>query len=132
LKLVDSTFIIALLRDDPPTVRKAQELDAEGGAATTVINIYETMYGVYRSMTNQEQRLDSLNRLITNLEVLELNHEAACKAAEISGTLGREGRGIDPFDSLIAGIALTSGAEALITRNTRHFNRIQNLTLETH
>jgi tRNA(fMet)-specific endonuclease VapC len=132
LKVVDSTFLISLLRNEASTVRKAEELDEEGGAATTVINIYETMYGVFRSMNMQNKRLDSLKRIIVNLDVLDLNYEAACKAAEIAGTLGREGRGIDPFDSLIAGITLTYGAEALITRNTTHFERIPGLLIETH
>lgn len=132
MKIVDTTFIIGLLRNDPSTVQKAHELDEAGGAATTVINIYETMYGVYRSLSEQEKRLDSLKRVITNLEILDLDHEAASKAAEISGTLNREGRGIDPFDSLIAGIALTNGAEALITRNINHFERVKDLTIETH
>ncbi|TFH14719.1 type II toxin-antitoxin system VapC family toxin [Candidatus Bathyarchaeota archaeon] len=132
MKVVDSTFLISLLRNEASTVRKAEELDEEGGAATTVINIYETMYGVFRSMNMQNKRLDSLKRIIVNLDVLDLNYEAACKAAEIAGTLGREGRGIDPFDSLIAGITLTYGAEALITRNTTHFERIPGLLIETH
>jgi predicted nucleic acid-binding protein len=132
LKIVDTTFLISLLRDDPGTIKKAEELDNEGGAATTVINIYETMYGVYRTLSNREERLASLQRLITNLEVLGLDYEATCKAAEISGNLQRAGNPIDPFDALIAGITLQNGAEALVTRNTRHFTRIPELTIEEH
>ena len=58
--------------------------------------------------------------------------DAVKKAAEISGTLDQEGNGVDPFDSLIAGIALAHGVESLVTRNTSHFNRIKGLTTETH
>jgi predicted nucleic acid-binding protein len=130
--VIDSTFLIGLLRNDPSTVEKARELDEEGGAATTVINVYETMYGVYRSIKEPDNRIESLNRLFTNLEVLDLNPEAACKSAEISGTLAKEGRGIDPFDSLVAGITLTFGAEALVTRNVTHFERVNGLSVETH
>jgi len=132
LKIVDSTFIISLLRSETSTVEKAEELDEEGGAASTVINLYETMYGVYRSMTEQEKRLESLKRITANLEILDLSYEATCRAAEISGTLARRGEGIDAFDSLIAGIALTCGAEAIVTRNTVHFERISGLSVETH
>jgi tRNA(fMet)-specific endonuclease VapC len=132
LKIVDTTFIISLLRDDPTTVKKAEELDNSGGAATTVINIYEAMHGVYRLKTKRKQRLASLQRVITNLDVFELTYEATCRAAEISGTLQREGNPIDPFDCLIAGITLTSGAESIITRNTKHFKRIPELQVEEH
>lgn len=132
MKVVDTTFLVCLLRGDQPTIQKAVELDEEGGAATTVINVYEAMHGAYRSFTEQEKRLGALRRLLANLEILDLDYGAVCRAAEISGTLEREGRGIDPFDSLIAGIALACGAEALVTRNVEHFNRIEGLPVESH
>ncbi len=34
MKVVDSTFLIGLLRGEPGAVEKAQELDEEGGVAT--------------------------------------------------------------------------------------------------
>lgn len=132
MKVVDSTFLISLLRNDPATVRKAEELDKEGGAATTVINVFEVTYGVYRSMSEVPRRMEAFERLMANFEVHDLDIEAAKKAAQISGTLSREGNTIDPFDSLVAGISLTRSAEALVTRNTAHFNRIPELIVEEH
>lgn len=132
LKVVDSTFLISLLRNDPATVRKAEELDEEGGAATTVINVFEVVHGVYRSMSDVHRRMEAFDRLIANFEVLRLDIEAAKRAAQISGTLVREGIEIGPFDSLIAGITLVYGAESLVTRNTSHFNRVPGLTVEEH
>ena len=132
MKVVDSTFLISILRNDAATVSKAEELDDEGGAATTVINVFEVVYEVYRSMSEVPRRMEAFERLIANFEVLDLNIEAAKKAAQISGTLSRDGTGIDPFDSLIAGITLTCGAEALVTRNTAHFTRVPGLTVEEH
>ena len=132
MKIVDTTFLIALLRNDQSTINKARELDQQGGAATTVVNVYETMYGVYRSLSTQEKRLASLQQLLTNLDILNLDYEATSRAAQISGTLARGGRGIDPFDALIAGITLTNGAEAIITRNIKHFTRIPELVVEEH
>ncbi len=132
MKIVDTTFIISLLRNDPATIKKAEELDNTGGAATTVINIYEAMHGAYMMKTKQEKRLASLQRVITNLEIFNLTPEAATRAAEISGTLQRQGNQIDPFDCLIAGITLTNGAESIITRNTKHFNQIPQLQVEEH
>ena len=132
MKIVDSTFLIGLLKNDPETVKKARELDEEGGAATTVINVFETIYGVYRAMSDVPRRLESFERLIANFDILDLDLEAAKKAAQIAGNLGKAGYSIDPFDSLIAGITLTCGAEALVTRNLSHFKRVSGLTLEEH
>ena len=96
MKIVDTIFLIALLRNDQSTIEKARELDQHGGAATTVVNVYEAMYGVYRTLSMQEQRLASLQRLLINLDILSLDYEATSRAAQISGMLAREGRGIDP------------------------------------
>jgi predicted nucleic acid-binding protein len=52
-------------------------------------------------------------------------------AAKISGELERKGKGIDPFDSLVAAIALVNGADSLITRNVSHF-KVDGLKTETH
>jgi len=132
LKIVDTTFLIGLLRGDPRTLEKARELDGEGGAATTAINVFEVTYGVYRSMSDTERRLEAVMRLLLNLDVFPLDHRSAVKGAGIAGTLDREGRGIDPFDALVAGIALENGAARLVTRNVSHFERIRGLQVEEH
>ena len=132
MKVVDTTFIIGLLRGDQETIKKAAELDREGGAATTSVNIFEFSYGVYRSMTEIDRRLEESLRVFSNLDIFPLDFRAAIKAAEISGTMDREGTSIDPFDSLVAGIAITNGVEAIVTRNVDHFERIEELKVEGH
>ena len=132
MRVVDTTFIIGLLRGDPGTVEKAKELDGEGGAATTVINVFEVSYGVYRSMSDVDRRLEEARRVFSNLDVFPLDSRAAVKAAEIAATLDREGRGVDPFDALVAGIALVNGAERIVTRNVAHFERMPGLIVEEH
>jgi tRNA(fMet)-specific endonuclease VapC len=132
LRFVDTTFIISLLRGDKRTVEKAKELNEEGGAATTVINVFEAAYGVFRGMSDPPRRLLELEKLLQSLDVFGLDYGAALKAAEISGSLEKSGAGIDPFDSLVAAIAMVNGAESLITRNVSHFERIPGLRTETH
>lgn len=132
MKVVDTTFLISLLRNDPRTLEKARELDEEGGAATTVINVFEITYGVYRSMSDTGRRLEAVRRALLNLDVFPLDYRSAVRAAEIAGTLDREGMSIDPFDALVAGIALENGADRLVTRNVSHFERIRGLQVEEH
>ena len=132
MKVVDTTFIISLLRNDSRALEKAGELDEEGGAATTVVNVFEAAFGVYSSLTRTEERLEALGRVLSNLEILSLDCRAAIKAAEISATLEKRGVGLDPFDALVAAITLANGAESLVTRNTSHFQGIRGLRLEEH
>lgn len=132
MKVVDSTFLIGLLRGDPEAVEKARELDEEGGVATTAVNVYEVAYGVHRGMSNPSQRMGAFERVMSNLDVLPLDGGSALRAAKISGTLDKSGESIDPFDALIAGIAIENGADCLVTRNTTHFQRIRGLKIEDH
>ncbi|MBS3136929.1 hypothetical protein J4232_00725 [Candidatus Woesearchaeota archaeon] len=43
----------------------------------------------------------------------------------------KRGIPINPQDSMIAGIAIRNN-ESVLTRNTKHFERIDNLTIETY
>ena len=132
MKFVDTTFLISLLRGDERTIEKAKSLNEEGGAATTAINIYEAAYGIHRGMSNPPKRLIELEKLASSLDIFNLDYQAALKAAEISGKLDRVGMSIDPFDSLVAAIALVNGADSIITRNITHFERVDGLVVETH
>lgn len=132
MKVVDTTFLIDLLRGEALAVERAEELDDEGGAATTAVNVFELSYGVHRGVKDVERRLEEVKRVVSTLQVFPLDQRAAMKSAEIAGTLDREGRGIDPFDALIAGIVIVEGAECVVTRNVTHFERVPGLEVEKH
>jgi predicted nucleic acid-binding protein len=59
---------------------------------------------------------------------LPLDERSADTAAEIRRTLERSGAAIGLADSLIAGIVVACGG-VLLTRNRRHFERVQGLAL---
>ncbi len=81
-------------------------------------------------MSDIERRLEESLRVFSNLDIFPLDFRSSIKAAEIAGTLDREGIGIDPFDALVASVAIANGAEAIVTRNVDHFERIQGLKVE--
>ena len=132
MKSLDTTFLIDLLRGEAGAVERAGELDEEGGASTTAVNVFELSYGVYRGVKDVERRLEEVKRVVSNLQVFPLEQRAAMKSAEIAGTLDREGGGIDPFDALIAGIVIVEGAECIVTKNVTHFERVPGLKVEKH
>jgi tRNA(fMet)-specific endonuclease VapC len=61
--------------------------------------------------------------------VLDFGRNAAHCAARIRAELERKGTPIGPFDTLIAGTAVSNQA-TLVTRNTREFRRIEGLAME--
>lgn len=130
MKVVDSSFLIRLLRGHSNAARKAEELDVAGGAATTVISVFEASYAVSRGLHDPVRRLGELRRVLANLEVLPLSVEASLLASEICGVYVGGGRWIDPFDALVAGIAVTCGAESLVTRRAAAFDLAPGLKVE--
>ena len=55
--------------------------------------------------------------------------EEARAAARLRANLEKEGRGIGPYDTLIAATALASGA-TLVTHNTREYGRVSGIRVE--
>ena len=65
----------------------------------------------------------SLNNIIPVTEI------SAQISAEIYANLRKKGKPLDDIDILIAGIAVSNNF-TLITHNTKHFERIDNLRIE--
>ena len=127
--LIDTDRIIDFLKGDKKTVEKLTSLLDEG-LAVSVISLAELYEGVYGS-DNPERRMNGLNDFLTSVNVLEVNNEIN----EISGVFGKkraalrkDGKLIDNFDLLIAATCLHYDL-TLITNNTQHFERIEELNI---
>ena len=91
--------------------------------ATTVVSRFELLSGV---RTAKQER--AVGRLLKALSTLGLDSPAADRAAQMRRDLERAGVPIGMADSLIAGIVLEHGGR-LLTRNQRHFQRVEGLAL---
>jgi tRNA(fMet)-specific endonuclease VapC len=77
--------------------------------------------------TSPDRRRKQLASLLTWVRVLPFEEEAAQAAARVAADLKSTGKPIGPYDVLIAGTALSTGA-ILVTRNRREFQRVAGLT----
>lgn len=98
---------------------------AEIAIPTVVLFELEVGIGLSGQVSKRRSQLDALAAVVT---LLPLDKESAKRAAEVSRTLGKAGASIGPMDTLIAGIALASGA-TLVTHN-QEFRRVRGLQLE--
>ena len=123
--LADTDVLIDFLAGrDPGAARVTREIQS-GNLWTTVITRFEMLSGARGA---REIRI--VGDLLDSLRVVLLDIAAADRAAEVRRSLERKGAAIGMADSLIAGIALQVGA-ALLTRNRRHFERVDGLDLAT-
>ena len=100
----------------------AAELEM-GTLRTTVVNRFELLAGA-RTPRQQE----TVRQLLAAVPALSLDPPAADRAAELRRTLESRGETLGMGDSLIAGIVLAHG-ETLMTRNRRHFGRVEGLRI---
>ncbi len=125
---LDTNAVIALLKNQPSTVRSRLRRVASRGAAVAISSIvlYELHYGVARS----ERRRENAERLRVflsgNVTVVPFDEEDATVAGDLRATLEMAGTPIGPYDLLIAATALRSGA-TLVTANVSEFARVPNL-----
>ena len=129
--LLDTNVVIALLRNQPATVRKRLRRTAARGASIAISSVvlFELWYGVARS----QRRRDNAERLRVLLSgavrVVPFDEDDAAMAGGLRATLEAAGTPIGPYDLLIAAQALRSGA-TLVTANVSEFGRVRGLACQ--
>ena len=111
----------------PAVLRWARAQDPEA-IFTTAMCEAELLYGV--AIMPDGQRRDLLTRAVQSMlnmvlagRVLPFDRSAASAYAELAGASRREGRPAGIVDLQIAAIAQARNADAIATRNVRHFAR---------
>jgi len=128
LKILDTDFLIALLRGDKNTKNLMEKLGSEGNYATTVVNVFEVLIGAYRARTDPSAR-DKIQNFVRSIDMLGLDGEVADQAAKIQATLMDKGELLEARDVLVAAIASKYNA-TIVTKNIKHFSRIEQLVVE--
>lgn len=131
--LLDTTFLIDLLKERDNAIEKAKELIANEVMVTTYINVYELLLGVYSvKEIDHEKKLQDVERLLDKLNILTLNKNSTIQSAKIGGNLSLIGQIMGDLDNMIAGIALSNGINTIITRDKEHFKRIKGIKVESY
>lgn len=123
--LLDTNAIIAIFQGDAVMLgHLRQHHPADFGLSAIVAQ--EMFYGAYKS-----RRVDANLERIEGLrfEVVAFDHEDACCAGAIRARLAAAGTPIGPYDSLIAGQAVTRDL-TIVTHNTKEFQRVDGLRVE--
>src|SRR5262245_41730156 len=120
--LLDSDIWSEIMRAKNASVaaRAATYLSQHGCFILSTVTVFEIVRGLQKE--NRQDKIDQFDELLEDVEVLDLDRQAADLAGRIYGELDRRGHRIDFGDALIAGIALRHRL-CLATGNTAHFSR---------
>lgn len=128
MKVLDTTFLIDLLRGKMETLKIASSKEP---LLTTQINMYEVIRGLFLKKITSQKFLDVIE-VFENIKVLSLDDNAVMKSAEISSGLIKKGMYVSDCDCLTAGIALSKSVHTIVTKNAKHFERMEGVKVETY
>ena len=123
MTIADTDVLIDFLSASEPAAGHVRTELQNGNLATTVITRFELLSGA-----RSARAIRAIGELLESIRTLELNSGAADRAAAVRRSLERKGSSIGMADSLIAGVVLTVSG-VLLTRNRRHFDRVDGLRL---
>jgi tRNA(fMet)-specific endonuclease VapC len=125
MTLLDANTVIHYLRGREAVVLRWQAASPRELAIPSVV-AYEVQYGMLKFGSQRRQSV--VSELLSGLEQVAFDREAARESARIRVELEGCGLVIGPIDLLIVGTALSRNA-TLVTNNTKEFSRIKGLRL---
>jgi len=127
---LDTSFIVALIRRDPKAEKRLEDYVVnEAKLSTTPIAACELFKGAYRSK-RRDMEVRKVREILTHLEVLSFSAEACERYGRLVNDLQLAGTPIGDLDAMIASIALTHN-EPILTSDTKHFEKVPSLVVET-
>ena len=124
--VLDTCFLIDLMRGHQKEVAMLNQLlESPAPLGVSAITVMELHAGVTRSAVPSSTRHKVVEAL-EGLNVEPITREIAAMAGELEGLLSKAGKTLDPLDLLIGATALHLD-EPLVTRNLRHFQRLEGL-----
>ena len=126
--LLDTNAVVAVLKDDPGSVRqRLKRVSGRGNAvATSSVVLFELWYGIARSARRNENTERLRVFLSGAVSVIPFEEDDAIAAGELRAQLETVGKPIGPYDLLIAAQALRMRA-TLVTANVAEFARVRGL-----
>ncbi len=122
---VDSDCIIDFIRGKKEAIFIIE--DNRDSLVTTEINVFETFIGVYNKKIFLEKDENTYREFFNSIEVLSMSRGCGKIAAKILGDLSKKGQIIGQNDGIIISIMKKNGINEIITRNRKHFSRVEGI-----
>jgi tRNA(fMet)-specific endonuclease VapC len=127
--LLDTNMCIYLIKKKPPQVLERFNDYSVGEIGVSSITVAELQYGVEKSQHSAQNRR-ALGQFLIPLVIADFDEGAAEAYGKVRAALEAQGKPIRALDTLIAAHALSLEA-TLVTKDTREFSRVPDLTLAT-
>jgi tRNA(fMet)-specific endonuclease VapC len=128
---LDTDVLIDYLRKPSPEVKRLMErvFEKKLNAFITSINAFEIWFGAYLA-PEKAQLARCTEEFLGQLEIVDFDYESSVEAGRVLAYLRKRGEPIEIRDLFVGCICKVSDTP-LITRNLKHYRRIQGLKVLT-
>lgn len=129
--IVDTNVLIRILQNDREAISKVAEVEEEyGQLRISSISEFELYHSIER-VNNLTERRREIEAVLDTKTTYPADSTVMKKAGRIDGRLTAAGDEIEMADAVIAATALVN-EEPVLTENVRHFDRVEEVTVETY
>lgn len=126
--MLDTNICIYSIKHKPEQVFLRLQEHEPADICISSVTYAELVHGVEKSQAIEKNRL-ALALLLSNIEILNFDVNAAESYGKIRADLEKQGTSIGPLDMMIAGHAKSLNY-TVVTNNTKEFNRVPGLKIE--
>jgi len=128
--ILDTSFLIDVLRGDQAVEEAMQTVDARGTARISAVTVMELWEGIHLTDATADERA-SVEELLDDIPEVPFDRDCAKEAGRINATLETDGQPIEPPDVTIAATARVHD-RPIVTANVDHFERIDDVEVLTY
>lgn len=129
--IVDTDALVDVMQGREDAMRKIHDLENRRvGLSISSMSLFELHHSIERVRTPKERRRD-VELVLESKQVYPADGVVMKKAGRIDGRLTSEGRAIGMGDTIIGATALVH-EEPVLTRNVGHFERLDDLEIESY
>jgi tRNA(fMet)-specific endonuclease VapC len=124
--VLDTNTLIYYFKGQGQVAENFANVSAQEISIPTIV-FFELQVGIAKS-TSPAKRTQQLQELMSRVNLVLFDREAALAAAKIRAELEQQGTPIGQMDVLIAGTAIALQS-TLVTHNVKEFSRVSGLTI---
>ena len=124
--ILDTNTLIYYFKGQGQVAQNLANVSAQEISIPTIV-LFELQVGIAKS-NSPAKRIQQLQELLSRVNLVLFDREAALAAAKIRAELEQQGTPIGQMDVLIAGTAIALQA-TLVTHNIKEFSRVSGLTI---
>lgn len=95
--------------------------------AVTMMSYLELFFGLDLKNQQHIKEGEVYDEFFRSVHIINLNSDSCKKASKIFWDLKKEGKTIEQFDCVIAAMFMNEGINKIVTKNSKHFERIRSL-----